>query len=124
MYIHTHVGSLVVSGASGEGHQALDALVTVAVLSVEVQVLTFSPKGRIVGLGPLPRGIWGIGQVGLGYFGDDPSANPYDILFDPHSIHQETEGWFAQVSNAGYIFYGSVWWRLNSNVTADINVFW
>lgn len=118
------MASHLVSAASGEGHEALDPGGGVQVHLVEVHVLTVHPKSRLIGTGAIPRGIWQIGQVGLGYFTDDPNPNGYDILFEPHSIHQEREGWYIPSHQEGISYYSSVWWRLNSGVTANIEVFW
>jgi len=123
VYIHL-VGIHTVSGATGEGHEPLDPYSNIAVNTVEVTVTSFNPKGRVIGTGDIPRGIWQVGQVGLGYFNDDPSGNVPDILFEPHSIHQECEGWYIHNGQQGAVYYGSVWWRLNAGVTADISVTW
>jgi len=111
--------SITFSDLSGEGHVPLDPSSNLAVRCFEVYVTAIPPKSRLVGLGTIPRGIWQIGECGLGYFSDDPSANVPDVLGEAHFIHREQEIWYIEAKQLGPSYWGSFWWRLTAGATID-----
>lgn len=111
-------------GLSGEGHSPLDASFAVAAQFIDVRVTTIPTRARKIGNSTLPLAVWNIGQFGLGWFTDDPSANPTDQLALTTFIHQAQETIIVSSSQGGSVFFGSFWWRLAAGVVIDVDVSW
>jgi len=116
--------SISLTGLSGEGHSPLDVSTNVAVQYITAFVTTIPARARRIGDGTLPLGLRDIGEVGIGWFPDDPSG------VDPP---QMTEGFFIHLANetkrivndqGGATFFGSCWWRLAPGVVIDLVVEW
>lgn len=111
--------TLSLSGLSGEGHQPLDPLVSVAVTFIDIIVTTAPIRARKIGDGTIPKAIWNIGQFGLGWFTDDASGNATDQLAETNFIHQTQETVRILNAQGGATFFGSFWWRLAPGVVID-----
>ena len=110
------------SGLTGEGHLPLDSSFSIAVVYIDILVTSIPPKARQIGGSSIPAGIWGIGQVGLGWFTDDPSGNAYDILALPTFIHALAQTEIIMNSQGGFVYFGSFWWRLTAGAMIDVSI--
>jgi len=116
--------SIRLAGVTGEGHAALDAFGVVAVRYITVFVNTLPPKTRLVGTGAIPRGVRPIGEVGIGWFPDDPSGVDPAQLAEPFFVHLEAETKQIYQNQGGASYFGSAWWRLVTGANVDILVEW
>ena len=106
---------------SGEGHADLGANVLVQdVLSV---VVTMPPKGRLIG-NQNPRGVWHIGQWGIGYFaGDSVDLPESPISVYSYFVHLEREDHYLPISFNNSRYAPSVWWRWTPGTEVELTVF-
>ena len=116
------MGSIGPFSTTGEGH--LPFLAGEPVQHMEVRLITASPaQTRFVG-SMSPRGVWHVGQAGLGAFiGDTSGRNPSIISFT-RFLHAEYEDWWVPAQSSGVFFAWSMWWRWLPGVQAEIAVFW
>lgn len=111
-----------VLSTNGENHFVLPAAVDVERL--DVRLVTLNPlQTRTVGQ-MYPRGIWHVGQAGLGAWPDDPVAPPRPIIYFARFLHSENEAWILTAFAGVAITAGSIWWRWLPGVTVEIEAFW
>ena|SRR5690242_36041 len=116
--------SITLSGLSGEGHSPLDGSGVVAVAYVTAFVTTIPTRARRIGNGTIPLGLRDIGEVGIGWFPDDPSGVNPPQLADSFFIHLANETRRILTDQGGATFFGSCWWRLAPGVVIDLLVEW
>ncbi len=119
------MGSLTLTGQTGEGSAAIDSIsgTTVAVKDFGIQVVSTNPKTRFIGT-TSPRGVWRIGTVGIGWSPLDSSGVTFGIIAHSFFVHFENEEYEVPPGALGPIYFGTVFWRLLLGVTATIYVEW
>ena len=107
---------------SGEGHSPLPAAEAVSRLAV--RLIADAPYAtRYVGT-IFPRGVWHVGQAGLGDYPGDSSGTTVAKQTFSRFLHSELEDWWIPPTNAGTFLAASVWWRWLPGVQVEIEVFW
>lgn len=117
--VYTQQVSITFTGLTGEGHNPLDPSSLVFVDSIEIYVTAISPRVRQIGTGTIPQGVWHAGEVGIGWFGDDPSGNVPDVLGPGYFITAMQRNYQIFAPQTGGHYYGTFWWRLVAGVTID-----
>lgn len=110
------------TSTTGEGHLALPA--AEAVLYLELQVTSINvAQTRVVG-SMVPRGLWHLGEAGLGSWPDDVWARNPPIIVFSRFLHAEFERWSLPPAVSGTQFAPSIFWRWLPGVTVVMDVFW
>lgn len=115
------MGSLAISGITGEGHESLGTTAP-AVTDIYVQTVTIGPRVMQRGSAD-PVGLVHFGIIALGCFPDDsfgcvPALSYAEYAINATAVDIPTPS-FGQT-----IVAPSVFWRLNPGCSANITVFW
>jgi hypothetical protein len=86
-------------------------------------VAAAGPKTRYIGT-QSPRGVWHIGEAGLGAFPDDSVAQNPPLQSFARFLHSEFDDWWIPAQSSGVYFASSLWWRWLAGVQVSITVFW
>lgn len=116
------MASLVVPDATGEGHAILTTS-WVAVTDVDVKLLAWGPKTRLIGIAE-PRAVRYAGHFGLGAFSDGPDWTDDPVSLIEWSINRTFGDYINPTVNVVTAYAQAIYWRLAPGVTCQIRTFW
>lgn len=122
-YILPTVSVVSFPGLTGEGVATI-ATDWVPIYEVDATLVTPGPKTRLIG-STWPRAVRYAGHVGLAAVSGVFTGDPFTSVAGPEFVMQnESQAFYIPNSQAGAVYFTSIFWRLAPGVVVDVQVWW